>query len=60
MPRVSRLSQADLERAVRAIRKEFGSAIVVFDPDGTVRVVPADGQPENSKKLKAPAKEWVT
>lgn len=43
MPTMSRLSQADLERAIRAIKKEVGHATVIYEPNGRVRVVPIKG-----------------
>jgi hypothetical protein len=41
MPRTpAKFTQADLARAIRAMKQTFGSASVVFETDGTVRVVP--------------------
>ena len=42
MPRIAaKVTQADIARALRAVRAEYGAAEVVFEKDGTVRVVPA-------------------
>jgi hypothetical protein len=42
MPRTpARVTQADIARALRAVKAEYGDAEVVFEKDGTVRVVPA-------------------
>lgn len=43
MPRTAaKLNQADIARALRAMRQTFGSAQLVFDVDGKLRVVPSD------------------
>ena len=36
----AKINQADIARALRAVRQVAGSAQVVFDPDGRVRVTP--------------------
>lgn len=41
MPRTAaKFTQADIGRAIREMRKEFGSAQVVFDAKGNTRVTP--------------------
>lgn len=41
MPRTAaKFTQADLGRAIREMRKEFGSAQVIFDLGGNARVIP--------------------
>lgn len=37
-----RLTQAKIDKAVQAVAKACGAAQVVIDPDGTVRILPAD------------------
>ena len=41
MPRTAaKFTQADIGRAIREMRREFGSAQVIFDSSGNARVVP--------------------
>lgn len=41
MPRTAaKFTQADIGRAIREMRREFGSAQVIFDSGGNARVVP--------------------
>lgn len=46
----AKFTQADIGRAIREMMKAFGSAQVVFDPDGCVRVIPlpAGRQPKQT------------
>ena len=37
-----RLTQAKIDKAVRAVAAACGAAQVVIDPDGTVRILPAE------------------
>lgn len=37
-----RLTQAKIDKAVKAVAAACGAAQVVIEPDGTVRVLPAD------------------
>lgn len=44
MPRTpAKFTQADIGRAIREMMKACGSAQVIFDKDGTIRVVAACG-----------------
>lgn len=50
MPRTAaKINQADIARAVRAVKQATGSAQVVFDPDGKVRVTPLTADPPPAK-----------
>lgn len=50
MPRTAaKINQADIARAVRAVKQATGSAQVVFDTDGKVRVTPMISQPSFAK-----------
>ncbi len=47
MPRTpAKFTQADIGRAIREMMKACGSAQVVFDPSGCIRVVPLAGEAE--------------
>ncbi|CAB5079538.1 hypothetical protein UFOVP143_15 [uncultured Caudovirales phage] len=39
---MSRLTQARIDKAVKAVTAASGAAQVIIDPDGTVRILPAD------------------
>lgn len=44
MPRTAaKFTQADIGRAIREMRRAFGSAQVIFDSGGNTRVVPISG-----------------
>ena len=44
--RAARFSQADINRAVLAVKKACGSAIVEIAPDGTIRIAPVELSPQ--------------
>lgn len=45
--RAARFSQADINRAVLAVKKACGSAIVELMPDGTIKVGPGQLSPQS-------------
>jgi hypothetical protein len=45
-----RLTQAKIDKAVKAVAAACGGAQVVIEPDGTVRVLPADQAPPRFDK----------
>lgn len=63
--RAARFSQADINRAVIAVKKACGSAVVEMGTDGTIVVKPADLSPQSTpspspqgEKAIAPKREW--
>ena len=42
----ARCTQADIRRAIRAVKQEGAAMTVEILPDGTIRIVPAVGKPE--------------
>lgn len=38
----ARCTQADIARAIRAVKQTGGEMSVVIDPDGTIRIVPVE------------------
>lgn len=50
--RPARFTQADIARAIRAVKKERAHMAVEVATDGTIRVVPIDHKPEDDEKAR--------
>jgi hypothetical protein len=47
---MARLTQARIDKAVKAVTAASGGAQVIIEPDGTVRIAPADQPRQFDKK----------
>jgi hypothetical protein len=48
--RSARCSQADIARALRAVKQAGGEAVVEIAPDGTIRIVPGKPPAEGAER----------
>jgi hypothetical protein len=51
---MARLTQARIDKAVKAVTAASGGAQVIIEPDGTVRILPADQHQPRQFDKKAP------